>query len=129
MPEEQPSLLHGSEISLLNAIEQVQCTCLTTCNMLGELPCDLPVLHMQVGAWILWSTYQLFDCYRKNLLAQHPMFAFTAQQNSAAAGQQGGLPNPFAQQVPPGTYQPPAATVVQGYPVQTYPPGYPPARV
>eukprot|EP00878_Enallax_costatus_P035949 GHUV01040207.1.p1 GENE.GHUV01040207.1~~GHUV01040207.1.p1 ORF type:complete len:240 (+),score=39.70 GHUV01040207.1:475-1194(+) len=87
------------------------------------------VITILVGLWILWSTYQLFDCYRKGLLAQHPMFAFTAQQNAAAGGNQGQLPNPFAQQAAPDTYQPPAATVVQGYPVQAYPPNYPPGRV
>ncbi|WIA08768.1 hypothetical protein OEZ85_008191 [Tetradesmus obliquus] len=78
------------------------------------------VITILVGLWILWSTWQLFDCYRKNLLAQHPMFAFTANQNAAAvhmATQPAAAPaqpvNPFAYGGTPGSYQPP---VVQGYP-------------
>jgi hypothetical protein len=76
---------------------------------------------LQVGLWILWSTWQLFDCYRKNQLAQHPMFAFTANQHAAAAVHMASQPaaapaqpvNPFAYGGTPGSYQPP---VVQGYP-------------
>jgi hypothetical protein len=84
---------------------------------------------LQVGLWILWSTWQLFDCYRKNLLAQHPMFAFTASQHTSAVPmthQPAAAPaqpvNPFAYGGMPGSsYQPP---IVQGYPAaQQYPAG------
>jgi hypothetical protein len=104
--------------------------CCTPACKLGtasDLALCTPLHVLQVGLWILWSTWQLFDCYRKNQLAQHPMFAFTANQHAAAAVHMASQPaaapaepvNPFAYGGTPGSYQPP---VVQGYPApQHYP--------
>lgn len=78
--------------------------------------------RLQVGLWILWATWQLFDCYRKDQLQYHPMFAFTHAQHAAQAAGGGAAhqpqaapPNPFAPGGPAAAYTPPA--VVQGYPV------------
>lgn len=91
----------------------------TSCNL---LLCASSA-SSKVGLWILWATWQLFDCYRKHQLPQHPMFAFTSQQHAAAA-QQMAQPAPGPHAAPhnpfayggPGTYQPP---MVPGYPTAT----------
>lgn len=114
--------LHCRPAVLRNPTHVLNAPRATVCNL------SVCCAALQVGLWILWSTWQLFDCYRKNLLAQHPMFAFTANQTAAAmhmATQPAAAPaqpvNPFAYGGTPGSYQPP---VVQGYPAaQQYPAG------
>lgn len=67
---------------------------------------------------------QLFDCLRKGLIAQHPLFSFAASQHAAAAAAAGhsmevGGAGPYGQFGAPVSAQAPGA----GY--QVYPPGYP----
>ncbi|KAI8470627.1 MAG: hypothetical protein J3K34DRAFT_252144 [Monoraphidium minutum] len=43
-----------------------------------------PVTIM-IALFLFWACWELFDCLRKGLIAQHPLFSFTASQNAAAA--------------------------------------------
>jgi len=39
-------------------------------------------IAVQVGLWVGYATYQLFDTMRKGMLEQHPLFAFSSSSSS-----------------------------------------------
>jgi hypothetical protein len=43
-------------------------------------------IAVQVGLWVGYATYQLFDTMRKGMLEQHPLFAFSSSSSSSTGG-------------------------------------------
>lgn len=89
-------------------------------------PQPAQITSILIAVFILFACWQLFNCLRKGLLAQHPLFAFTANQQAAGAGggvEAGGAAGAGGAYAPgayPGAYPPPA------YPPPAQPaPGYP----
>jgi len=86
------------------------------------------VTSILIGVFILWACWQLFDCLRKGQLDQHPLFAFTVnqQQQQAAAMVPAGGPGGYYQPYP--VAQPAYPAAQPAYPPNPYAaPARPPA--
>lgn len=92
--------------------------------VLGAL--SIQIVTILVGLWVLWAAWELFSCYRKGQLAQHPMFAFTSAQHEQQAAEAAAAMQPGYGYGGPGPYQTQPG-VVAGYPVSGGPAG--PGRV
>eukprot|EP00879_Flechtneria_rotunda_P015871 GHRR01016598.1.p1 GENE.GHRR01016598.1~~GHRR01016598.1.p1 ORF type:complete len:142 (+),score=17.80 GHRR01016598.1:293-718(+) len=113
--------------SLLSCGVAVRTTALITCGLAVPLAIGIivfggitfSVIIILVGVWILYTTWELIDSYRKDQLAQHPLFSHSSLEQAAATIPHGAPDLAGSAHVwnPGSVYQPP----VQGYPGYQYP--------